>query len=151
VSYSVLSSQYVGDSYVSRDSVEIFDSFNYVVKNEERYSVSYQSNAGIAFSAYQIETQEREPPQNATVVTYRNLSSSAKPHITEAIENGSSSVPYGKWNSLPRNLSNADYVDYSGSYYKIEITYADELAGVLRVERVWNTDSKATVEILSRR
>lgn len=131
---SVRESPYVEGVYFDPGVFEAFESPEYVRKNETYYRIS--TRHGNTIASYHIEATEEEPAENATVVAFENLSTRTGEPVRWAIENESYQVPPGKWRTLPRNLSRADYVRYDGRHFALGYTVGDAWPLVLTAEEV---------------
>lgn len=127
-------SPYLEGDYFDPDVAEPFESHEYVRKNDTYYQLS--SRLGNAIASYEIRADESQPNGNATITAFENLSAQSRTPVQWAIENGSYSVPSGKWNSLPDELSGANYVRYSDSYYRMSYTVGDAWVKVWTAEEV---------------
>jgi hypothetical protein len=136
VDAAALESPYVGDEYVDRDAADPFRTHDYVRKNDTHYRVSYEESGGHGLATYEIRATEREPPDDASVVSLADLSTAVRNPVEWAIENGSHGVPAGKWSSLPREFDRFEYVRAPNGTYRITVVYGDRFADTLRVERV---------------
>ncbi|WP_372910921.1 hypothetical protein [Salinigranum sp.] len=133
---SALESPYVGDEYVDRDAADPFRTHDYVRKNDTYYRVSYEESGGYGLATYGIRATEGEPPDDASVVALKDLSTEVRNPVEWAIENGSYGVPAGKWSSLPQEFDRFEYVRAPNGTYRITVVYGDLFADTLHVERV---------------
>ena len=126
--------RYVEGDYFDPSVAEPFETHEYVRKDGTYYQLSYQS--GPLYASYGIQATEGQPTRNDTVVAYGNLSSLTRDPVRWAIENGSYTVPLGKWSTTPEDLSRADYVRYSGNHYRIGVVVGDWWVQVWTAEEV---------------
>lgn len=131
---SVRESSSVNQTYFPTDTKEVFQNHEYVQKNGSYYQLSW--DAGPTLATYDIQVTEHQPSENASVVALENLSSEVREPVQKAIENGSYDTPFGKWDSLPESLSNADLVRANGTHYKLDIIAGDFWADEMRAEPV---------------
>lgn len=122
--------------YFVRSAARVFAENEYVVKVGVVYRIKYDDSGGTAYASYLIRATEEDPGDDATVVQFGSLSQEAQAPVERAIQNGSHGVPPGKRDPLPQDISDADFVEYNGTTYRLSVVYGDEFAGVLRVEKV---------------
>jgi hypothetical protein len=131
---SIRKSPYIDQTYYPVKTGDIFQNNKYVRKDDSYFRVSWGHGPTIA--TYGIRTTEQQPPENATVVGVENLSSQVQEPVQKAIENGSYGTPPGKWDTLPEELDEIDYVCDGEAYYKISIVVGDYWPDVMSVEPV---------------
>lgn len=131
---SVRESPYVNRTYFPTDAKEVFQNHEFVQKNGSYYQLSW--DAGPTLATYDIQITEQQLSENASVVALENLSPEVREPVQKAIENGSHDTPFGKWDSLPESLSNADFVRANGTHYKIDVIAGDFWADEMRAEPV---------------
>lgn len=126
-------SPYVEGEYFDPEVANPFERYKYVRKDGSFYELSSQN--GELFASYQIRTTKSQPGENATVVAFQDLSSGSSSAVRQAVENGSYTAPFGKWNTLPDGLSGVDYVRYSDEHYRIQVVVGDAWVQVWNAER----------------
>ena len=126
--------RYVESDYPDLAVAEPFETHDYVRKDGTFYRLS--SRTGDVLASYGIQATEGPPSENDTVVAYANLSERTREPVRRAIENGSYSTPFGKWSTVPGDLSRAEYVRYSGTHYWISVVVGDAWVQVWTAEAV---------------
>lgn len=130
----VPNTSYVDGEFHFEDA-DPFRSHRYVRKNGTYYEIDRSS--GELYASYGIDATVGTPgpDENATVVDVGNLSADVRDEVRWAIENGTHSVPAGKWQSLPVELQDTRYVRYEDEVYRLGYAVGDSWALVLTVER----------------
>ena len=77
-----------------------------------------------------------EPGPNETVRALSDLPENVRTETRWAIENGSHTVPFGKWDSLPESLQETEYVRYENETYGTSYAVGDFWAYELRLTPV---------------
>jgi len=131
---AVRESPYVNRTYFPTDAKEVFQEHEYLQKNGSYHQLSW--DVGPTLATYEIQVTDHQPSENASVVVLENLSSEVREPVQKAIENGSYDTPFGKWDSLPENLSTADFVRANGTHYKLDVIAGDFWADEMRAEPV---------------
>lgn len=125
-------SQYVdGDHTV--DAAKPFYDHEYVRKNGTQYPIDVSMD-GKLYASYGIDSEPVDGDEVGSAVDVSNLSGEVRDEVRWAVENGSHSVPAGKWDSLPAELSDTEYVRYEGETYKLSYMVGDYWAIRLTVE-----------------
>ncbi|WP_459192159.1 hypothetical protein [Halosimplex sp. J119] len=125
--------QYV-DGEHTVDAAKPFHDYEYVRKNGTQYAIDLSMD-GKLYVSYGIDSEPVGKDVNATAVRVSSLSTDVRDEVRWAVENGSHTVPAGKWDSLPGELGDAEYVRYRGKTYDMSYMYGDYWALRLSVER----------------
>lgn len=129
----VPNTSYVNDSAgYAFEHVDPFQEHEYVRYESELYEIS--THSGELYASYQIRTSIGTPGENATVVALEELPERVREELRTAITEGEYYAPYGKWDSLPESLQNAEYVRYENETYETGYTVGDAWATVVTVE-----------------
>ena len=131
---AVRESPSVNRTYFPTDAKEGFQNHEFVQKNGSYYQLSW--DVGPTLATYDIRVTEHQPSENASVVALETLSLEVREPVQKAIENGSYDTPFGKWDSRPESLSNADFIRASGTHYKLDVIAGDFWADEMRAEPV---------------
>ncbi|MBP1986102.1 hypothetical protein [Halolamina salifodinae] len=131
----VPNTSYVSDSagYAFEHAVA-FQRHEHVRYDGDLYRIS--TRAGELYASYQIWASVGSPGENATVVAFDDLPEDIRDEVRTAITEGDYHAPFGKWESLPEPLHEADYVRYDGEAYKMTYAVGDAWATVVTVEQV---------------
>lgn len=116
-------SPYIEGESFGTYTAEVFDMYEYVTRNGTYYAVSLQVDGYVA--SYHIRANNATVSENASVVALENVSTSVRAEVSSAIENGSHSVPPGKWSSQPPALEDAEFVRHEGETYHLTIVHGD--------------------------
>lgn len=116
-------SPYVEDAAFGPYTAEVFDMYEYVTRNGTYYAVSLETGGYVA--SYHIRAATATVSENASVVALANVSTEVRDEVRWAIENGSHSVPPGKWYSRPPALDAFEFVRYEGETYHLSILHGD--------------------------
>lgn len=131
----VPNTSYVSDSAgYAFEHVDSFRGHEYVRYDGDLYRIS--TRAGELYASYQIWTSVGSPGENATVVAFDDLPEDVRDEVQTAIAEGEYHAPFGKWESLPEPLHEADYVRYDGETYEMTYAVGDAWATVVTVEQV---------------
>ena len=127
-------SPYVDREYFGYTQLSPFRGKEYVLKDGTYYSLSIrQANL---ITSYRIHAARSNPPEHASTVDLSHLSSETRDPVRWAIENGSHSVPAGKWSRVPEPLHEVDYVEVENTTYRLTYSVGDSWVLVMRAERV---------------
>ncbi|MFW5935068.1 MAG: hypothetical protein ACOCQL_04380 [Halolamina sp.] len=130
----VPNTSYVNDSAgYAFEHVDPFREYEYVRYDGELYEIS--THTGELYASYQIRTSVGSPSENATVVALEELPERVRDEVRTAITEGEYAAPYGKWDSLPESLQDADYVRYENETYETGYTVGDAWATVVTAEK----------------
>lgn len=127
-------SPYVGGEAFDVDAAGAFGDNAYVVRDGTYYAVSLEPDGYVA--SYHIRADGATVGGNATVVALENVPASVRDVVRSAIENGSHSVPPGKWSTRPPALEDVEFVRYGGETYHLSILHGDLPTYELTVRRV---------------
>jgi len=116
------------------EHVDPFREHEYVRYEGELYEIS--THSGELYAAYQIRTSVGSPGENATVVALDELPERVRDEVRTAITEGEYDAPYGKWDSLPESLQNAEYVRYENETYETGYAVGDAWATVVTADEV---------------
>lgn len=122
------------DAQFDADEVGPFYEYDYVRWNGTVYRISLTS--GRLYAQYWIEATWTDDTDGRTVVALENLSTDVRDEVRAAVEDGSHTVPFGKWNSLPEELQNVDAVRDEDRVYALGYVVGDYWADVLTVDPV---------------
>lgn len=111
-----------------------FYEYDYVRWNGTDYRISLTS--GRLYAQYGIEATRTDGTEGLTVVALENLTADVRDEVRAAVEDGSHTVPYGKWDSLPEELQTVDAVREGDEVYALTYVVGDYWADVLTVEPV---------------
>lgn len=119
----LLESPYVEGEYFEPSVAEEFGDVEYVRTDERTYALS--RSFGELYASYDLYAEPASPADDATVIDHENLSSNVSTEVRWAVENGSHYLPLGKWDSLPPDLDDTDYVRYDGKTYRMSYAVGD--------------------------
>lgn len=128
-------SPYINDSagYANVDS-DPFRKHDYVRYEGELYRISL--TPGDLYAAYTIRASVGSPGDDDTVVTLEGLPADIQDEVKTALTDGEYYAPFGKWDTLPEPLQDADYVRYENQTYEMNYIVGDAPGEVLTVERM---------------
>jgi hypothetical protein len=136
------SATFVPDSpYVSDDEgfsyehVGPFQEHDYLRHDGQLYEIELGS-MGELYAQYDVYASPGEPGANETVRPLSDLPENVRDEMRWAIENGSHTVPFGKWYSLPESLQETEYVGYENETYATSYAVGDFWAYELRLTPV---------------
>lgn len=136
------SATFVPDSpYVSDDEgfsyehVGPFQEHDYLRHDGQLYEIELGS-MGELYAQYGIYASPGEPGPNETARPLSDLPEDVRDEMRWAIENGSHTVPFGKWYSLPESLQETEYVRYENETYVTSYAVGDFWAYELRLTPV---------------
>lgn len=115
----------------------VFEDHDYVNYDGGYYSTTIEQGETI-YSSYGLEARETEREENDTVVTLADLPTDVRSEVHEAITNGSTEVPAGKWSGALTSLLDADVVKSEGQHYSIGVAVGDYWAEVMTAEKQSN-------------
>jgi len=116
-------SPYLDDELFDATTAEVFGEHKFVTRDGTYYAVSLQTEGYVA--SYHVRAANATVSENASVVAFENVSAGVRDMVRSAIENGSYSVPPGKWNSAPAALEDLQFVRYRGETYHLSILHGD--------------------------
>ena len=122
-----------GDAY-DVAAADVFGENAYVVRDGSYYSVSLEPDGYVA--SYHIQATSATVSRDAPVVALGNLSADVRDEVRWAVENGSHSVPPGKWSSLPPSIEDNQFVRYGNETYHLSAIHGDHPTFELTVRRV---------------
>jgi len=127
-------SPYLGNETYDVAAADVFDEHAYVERDDTYYAVSLEHGGYVA--SYHVRADAATVGGDARVVALDNLSADVRDEVRSAIENGSHSVPPGKWRSLPPALEDHEFVRYENETYRLSAIHGDIPTYELTVRRV---------------
>ena len=127
-------SPYVEGEAFDVNAADVFGDNAYVVREGTYYAVSLEPDGYVA--SYHVRADSATVGGNASVVALENVSAEVRDEIRSAVENGSHSVPPGKWSSLPPALEDHEFVRHGGTTYHLSVLHGDYPTYELAVRRV---------------
>lgn len=115
------------------DAANSFNDYDFVRKNGTRYSIDLSMD-GELYATYGIDSEPVDTAPNETAIRVSNLSADVRDEVRWAVENGSHTIPAGKWDSLPAELGDIEYVRYEGETYSLSYMVGDYWALRLTVK-----------------
>ena len=122
-----------GDAY-DVSAADAFSDHSYVRRDGTLFAVSLEPDGYVA--SYQIRAASATTSQNAPVIPLANISDGVRDEVRSAVENGSHSVPPGKWSTKPAALEDAEFVRYEGETYHLSVLHGDHPTYELTVRPV---------------
>lgn len=126
-------SPYVEGEAYDVAAADVFGDHGYVTRDGTYYAVSLEPDGYVA--SYHIQAANATVGGNASVAPLGELSADVRDEVRSAIENGTHSVPPGKWNTLPAALSDHEFVRYEGETYHLAVVHGDHPTYELSVRR----------------
>ena len=116
-------SPYLANDTYDVAAADVFSDHAFVRRDGTYYAVSLEHDGYVA--SYHIQATSATVSRDAPVVALGNLSADVRDEVRSAIENGSHSVPPGKWSSLPPALEDLEFVRYGGETYRLSAIHGD--------------------------
>lgn len=116
-------SPYMADEMFDVTAAEVFADHTFVRREDTFYAVTLQTEGYVA--SYHIRAANATVSENASVVAFENVSVDLRDAVRSAIENGSHSVPPGKWDAAPPVLEDYEFVRHEGETYHLSVLHGD--------------------------
>lgn len=116
-------SAYIEGDTFDVDAAEVFGDHAFVRRGDTYYAVTLQHDGYVA--SYHVRAANATVSENASVVAFEDLDAEIRDEVRSAIENGSHSVPPGKWRSPPAALEDVEFVLYESETYHLSVLHGD--------------------------
>lgn len=129
----VPNSTYVDESEgFDRERMEPFRTHEFVRENGTYYRITFED--GQLYATYGITATVGTPSENDTVVALADLPEPVRDEARQAVTEGQYYAPYGKWDSLPESLRDAQYIRCRNETYRMRYVVGDNWARLLTVQ-----------------